>query len=115
MRNPFLIIRFIFFCESRSIITYNIPKLMVFASVDDLHDHFDHRFCIMERRRNNIVGTAWCVLISASLVHQINPGLFGSARGVSIFDFEWRRTLCFHRCVRLGSTLTDGILIKMDS
>jgi len=88
---------------------------MVIGSVDDLHDHFDDHFCIMERRGNNIVRTAWCVLISVPLVQEINLGLFGSAWGASILDFKWRRTLCIHRCVCLGSILTDGRnLIKMD-
>lgn len=100
MRNPFLIIRFIFFCESRSI-SCSILKLIVLPALMIYMTILTIVFASWNVGETISSGLPGASLFQRRWFNQINSGLFGSARGAGIFDFEWRRTLCIHRCVRL--------------
>ena len=70
-------------------------------SLDDLHDHFDDRFCIVEHRNNNVFWTIWYVYLASVFNSLFDCWLIISAWGVRVRDFERLRALCIHRGVRI--------------
>jgi|SRR5882762_531841 hypothetical protein len=83
-------------------------------SLDDLHEHFNDRFCIFERRSDNIFWAIRCVSMTHVICSSIKVGEYDSAWRIGVLDSERLRALRIHHGVSLSSMyFGQPNLIKM--